>query len=202
MLDTIRVLLIDDDEDDYILVREMLEDAEYAKFKLEWASQPAEGKAVLLAQPFDVCLVDYRLGGADGLALIAELVESGTTVPMVMLTGQGDRGVDQAAIAAGAQDFLRKDRLNAHSLEQAVHHAIARNALLQQLKAALAKVRRLSGLLPICASCKNVRNDQGYWQDVALYMKDRLEADISHGICPPCALHLYGDLALDVQEGR
>lgn len=195
MQNPIRVLLIDDDEDDYVLVREMLEEAEHAKFELEWATRFADGQAALRQKPYDVCLVDYRLGGDDGLTFIAQAVKTGATVPLVMLTGQGERDVDRAAIAAGAQDFLRKDRLDFHRLEQAVHHAIERNALVQQLKDALAQVRRLSGLLPLCSACKRIRDDGGYWQDVAEYMRERLDAEITHGICPECAQHLYGDLA-------
>ncbi len=200
MRERIRVLLIDDDEDEHVLVREMLEAAEYAKFELECAAHFEEGQARLKQKSFDVCLVDYRLGAHDGLTFIAEAVGMGNTVPLVMLTGQGDRAVDQKAIAAGAQDFLRKDRLNEHLLEQAVLHAIERNALFQQLKEALASVRRLSGLLPLCASCKSVRDDKGYWQDVALYMRDRLDAEITHGICPPCAERLYGDFAAEDRD--
>lgn len=198
----IRVLLIDDDEDDYVLVREMLEDAEYARFELEWASSYADGKAALQEKPFDVCLVDYRLGGDDGLAFITESVASGSTVPLVMLTGQGDHGVDYAAIAAGAQDFLRKDRFDNYRLEQAMLHAIERNILVQQLKQALAQVRRLSGLLPLCSACKRIRDDGGYWQDVAEYMQERLDAEITHGICPECAQRLYGEFSVEVREDK
>lgn len=199
---SIRVLLVDDDEDDYVLVREMLEEAERAQFELAWASRFADGLETLQTSAFDLCLVDYRLGADDGIAFIAQALQSGSTVPFVMLTGQGDHGVDQAAIAAGAQDYLYKDRLDAYRLEQAAHHAIERNALLQQLKDALARVRRLTGLLPLCASCKRVRDDTGYWKDVAAYMRDRLDTEITHGICPECADHLYGDLAAEVMKGR
>ncbi|MCI5144233.1 MAG: PAS domain S-box protein [Candidatus Electrothrix sp. AR3] len=63
---------------------------------------------------------------------------------------------------------------------------IEREQLIQQLQTALAKVRLLSGLLPICAWCKNIRDDRGYWHRVEVYLQDHSEANFSHGICPEC----------------
>ena len=61
------------------------------------------------------------------------------------------------------------------------------------LELALSEVKRLSGLLPICAHCKKVRNDEGYWEDVATYIRNRSEVEFSHGICPDCVKSLYPD---------
>jgi len=66
-----------------------------------------------------------------------------------------------------------------------------REKLIGELKKALADVKQLSGLLPICASCKKIRNDKGYWEQIEGYIRDRSEADFSHGICPDCAKKLY-----------
>ncbi|MFC1834008.1 PAS domain-containing protein [Thermodesulfobacteriota bacterium] len=66
-----------------------------------------------------------------------------------------------------------------------------REQLVTELQRALAHVRQLSGLLPICASCKNTRDDRGYWQQIEEYIRDHSEADFSHGICPECARKLY-----------
>lgn len=66
--------------------------------------------------------------------------------------------------------------------------------LVQELQEALGKVKRLSGLLPICAACKRVRDDQGYWKQIENYIRDHSEADFSHGLCPDCAKKLYPDL--------
>jgi hypothetical protein len=65
------------------------------------------------------------------------------------------------------------------------------------LEEALANVRTLSGLLPICASCKKIRDDGGYWSQIEEYVRDHSNADFSHSICPDCARRLYGDLATD-----
>jgi hypothetical protein len=65
---------------------------------------------------------------------------------------------------------------------------------LAELRQALSKVKQLKGLLPICASCKKIRDDSGYWQQIELYLRQHSEADFSHGICPDCRDQLYGDL--------
>ena len=70
-------------------------------------------------------------------------------------------------------------------------HEKEREALIDNLKRSLAKVRRLSGLLPICASCKKIRDDKGYWNQIEAYIRDHSEAEFSHGICPECTRKLY-----------
>jgi PAS domain S-box-containing protein len=69
-----------------------------------------------------------------------------------------------------------------------------REKLIADLQAALASIKTLKGLLPICSSCKKVRDDQGYWQQIEFYVSARSEAEFSHGICPDCAKHLYPGL--------
>jgi hypothetical protein len=63
--------------------------------------------------------------------------------------------------------------------------------LILELQQALAKVRTLSGLLPICANCKNIRDDKGYWIQIEAYIHEHSEADFTHGICPQCKKVLY-----------
>lgn len=69
-----------------------------------------------------------------------------------------------------------------------------RERLVVELQAALAKVKLLSGFIPICSSCKKIRNDAGYWQQIEVYIRDHSEAEFSHGICPDCGKRLYGEL--------
>ena len=69
-----------------------------------------------------------------------------------------------------------------------------RERLIHELKDALSEIKTLSGLIPICASCKRVRDDKGYWSQIEAYIRDHSEIDFSHGICPDCAKNLYSDL--------
>jgi len=69
-----------------------------------------------------------------------------------------------------------------------------REKLIRQLEESLAKVKLLRGFIPICASCKKIRDDRGYWQQVEEYIRDHSEAQFSHSICPSCAQKLYPEL--------
>lgn len=82
-----------------------------------------------------------------------------------------------------------------HDISQRKQMAEEREQLITSLQHALSEVKKLSGLLPICANCKKIRDDQGYWQDVAVYIRDHSEAEFSHGICPDCYVELYPELA-------
>ena len=69
-----------------------------------------------------------------------------------------------------------------------------REKLVRDLQKALSEVKTLKGIFPICASCKKIRDDKGYWNQVEVYIRDRSEAEFSHAICPDCMKKLYGDI--------
>ena len=77
---------------------------------------------------------------------------------------------------------------------------IEREKLIKKLEKALSKVKTLSGLLPICSSCKKIRDDKGYWNQIDEYIRDHSEAEFSHGICPECAEKLYPDFIDDIEK--
>ena len=72
--------------------------------------------------------------------------------------------------------------------------------LISELQSALTEVKKLSGLLPICASCKKIRDDNGYWSQVEVYVEQNSDAEFSHGLCPCCVEELYPDLDIDLEE--
>ena len=72
---------------------------------------------------------------------------------------------------------------------------------LDELRSALANIRTLEGLLPICASCKRIRDDKGYWNQIETYISRHSRAEFTHGICPECFARLYPDLAKKVISG-
>ena len=76
-----------------------------------------------------------------------------------------------------------------------------RESLIEELQNALARVRMLSGLLPICASCKKIRDDHGYWTQIESYLHDHAEVEFSHGVCPECATRLYPEVPQEERHG-
>jgi signal transduction histidine kinase len=125
---TIRVLLIEDDEDDYILTRELLAEVKGGNYALDWASSYEAGLKLAGQLEHHVCLVDYRLGEKNGVQLIREAREARLTTPMILLTGKGNHEVDMEAIEAGATDYLVKDETHSSRLERTIRYAVELNA--------------------------------------------------------------------------
>lgn len=129
------VLLIEDDEDDYVITRALLEKAQTVECTLDWASTYEEGRDAVLTDTYDVCLVDYRLGQGSGLDLLEEVnAHGGVQAPIILLTGQGDLEVDLSAMAAGAADYLSKDEIDAPLLERSLRYAVERKQAEQRIR--------------------------------------------------------------------
>ncbi len=124
MQDKTRILLVDDDEDDFIITRDILDDIPGRLYELEWASSYSNAVAQIALEQYDVYLVDYRLGANDGLELIKEAVKKGCTAPFILLTGQSDRETDEKAMRAGALDYLVKGTISAYQLERSIRYSI------------------------------------------------------------------------------
>lgn len=120
----LRVLVVDDDEDDYILIRDMLAEIEGTSYSLEWCANSESGLEQLRRGGHDVYLVDYLLGGRNGLDLIETVSREGLSRAFIILTGRGNHAVDVAALAAGASDYLVKGRLDAERLDRSIRYAV------------------------------------------------------------------------------
>ncbi|MEP6572882.1 MAG: diguanylate cyclase, partial [Gemmatimonadota bacterium] len=131
----IHILLVDDDEDDYVLTRDMLAEVPGKHYVLRWVANFRDALEELTGpHDYDVCLVDFRLGGENGLDLVREAVGRGARTPLIMLTGQDDHAVDLAALEAGAADYLTKGQVNSSLLERAIRYAIERARALDTLR--------------------------------------------------------------------
>ena len=120
----IRVLVVEDDEDDYFLTTSLLSEIHPDKFEPVWAKNFEEGLEHVTAGDYDICLLDYRLGSRNGLELLGEARSKGFSRPFILLTGQSDIELDFQAMRAGAADYLIKGRLNAANLERSIRYAI------------------------------------------------------------------------------
>lgn len=122
----IDVLIIEDDEDDFFIATNLLSKASIISANVEWTQSYEDGLEMVTSRNYDVCLVDYRLGARNGLELLKEAVERGSTTPMILLTGQGDLEVDVRAMMAGAADYLVKGQIDAQVLERSIRYALER----------------------------------------------------------------------------
>lgn len=133
MSDALSILLVEDDEDDYLITREFLEEIPGRSVDLKWVDCYEEGMKLVEAGDIDICLVDYRIGGHTGLEFLESAKTKGLQVPMVLLTGVGQRDIDVAATEAGAADYLDKSELSSTILDRTIRYALANAASMQAL---------------------------------------------------------------------
>lgn len=139
----LKILLVEDNEDDVFIIQEMLDNDRGEQIQISWSSTYAEGIRQILNDPFDAALIDYSLGKNNGLDFIREATEKGTKTPMIMITGWGDYEVDLEAMRAGAVDFLSKNELKSTSLERAIRYAVERRRSEDKLERHLTELQVL-----------------------------------------------------------
>ncbi len=128
----IRVLLIDDSEDDYVLTRQMLKSVDSTEFVLDWVCDYDDGEEAILKNSHDVYLVDYRLGAKNGIDLLHKAHKLDCVPSIIMLTGEDSQGMATHSIQLGATDFLNKRQLVAPLLVRSIRYAIARDSFRAQ----------------------------------------------------------------------
>lgn len=132
--ENVKVLMVDDSQDDFEIVRELLASIPSQSFKLDWASNGRDAIEVLRLGEHDVCLLDYRLGPESGLNLMEEFRQQGFQIPFIFLTGTGDYEVDLKAMKMGVFDFLSKTELNAARLERSIRYSLERAKAEQSIR--------------------------------------------------------------------
>ncbi|HEX8237553.1 MAG TPA: EAL domain-containing protein [Abditibacteriaceae bacterium] len=142
----VEILLIEDNEDDYLIVRDLISEISSASMQVEWVDTFEAAYSALRQGQHDVCLLDYHLGGYTGLELLQHLPTE-SRIPTILLTGNEDYEVDVAAAKAGAADYLVKGSINTSLLERSIRYALERKtseaALLQAQRFAQATVDAL-----------------------------------------------------------
>lgn len=123
------ILIIDDDEDDYLIIKSLLEDISSEPLHLDWASSYAHGEKLLAENRHSVCLMDYQLGAKNGIELLKVSTNLGFTGPIILLTGIHQKEVDMLALEAGAVDYLVKNNLTAEQLARAIRYATGRREM-------------------------------------------------------------------------
>jgi DNA-binding NtrC family response regulator len=200
------ILLAEDEQAHVEALRRTLHDGD-GKVLLRVAGSLREYREAAAARRPDIALLDLNLPDGSAQEVLTAPPEAGP-FPIVVMTSYGNERIAVEALKAGALDYVVKSPEAFAGMSRTLEHALRewellrerkqaeaqRELLIADLQAALAKVRQLSGFLPICAQCKKIRDDQGYWNQVEMYVGKHTEAKFSHGICPDCIKKLYPEL--------
>ena len=204
------ILIVDDSPDQQALLRAILGKAGYTDL---FSANSAKSAFPMLGMDgqetpphIDLILMDILMPDLDGVEACRRIKGRPhlCDIPIIMVTAKSDHSNLQAAFAAGAIDYIAKPvnsvellarASSALALKKEMDCRKARERELsrsnEELQKALRDVKVLRGLIPICASCKKIRNDSGFWQQLEEYIGEHSEAEFSHGICQPCVKKLY-----------
>jgi CheY-like chemotaxis protein len=207
-------LIVDDAPESRLLLQSLLESAGYADVRAASSAQAALDylqidRATSAPPSVALILMDLMMPGLDGIVACRRIKADArfADVPIIMVTAVDEARSLDAAFQAGATDYLTKpvERIellarirSALRLKAEREARLAREQELakrnQELEQALKEVKTLRGLIPICASCKKIRNEQGFWQQVESYIQERSDALFSHGVCTECLNKHYPGL--------
>lgn len=204
------ILIVDDSPDQQALLRSILGKAGHADVLSADSARDAarvlnlDGESA--AEKIDLILMDVLMPEQDGVETCRQIKRCAhlEDIPVIMVTAKSDLSNLKDAFAAGAMDFISKP-VNSIELLARVSSALLlkqemdrrKNRELElrrsneELQKALKEVKVLRGLIPMCASCKKIRNDGGFWQQLEEYLGEHSEAEFSHGLCQPCIKKLY-----------
>jgi signal transduction histidine kinase len=171
----LRVLIADDDEDDYILTRDLLKRLGHARFRADWTPTYEGALEAIERNQHDVYLFDYHLGHADGLQLLREALARGCKAPIILLTGNDNWETDFEAMKAGASDYLVKGHLDERLLERSIRYALERTRAQAELLEHAQEIERKNRDL---AQAVKVAQE-------ATKLKSEFLANVSHEIRTP-----------------
>ena len=188
----LRVLAVDDDRITLKFVEACLRREK--QYDVHVASDGDKALAMVQSAAYDMVITDWMMPRVDGLAVCRQIrkTQGDDYIYIIVLTARTAQGDIVEGLAAGADDYIVKpfdqEELRARTRAGA-RVIIAQKALARanhQLKQAVAQIRTLKGLLPICMDCGRVRDDRDYWQDLQGYIQQQTDTEFTHGLCPEC----------------
>ncbi len=193
----LKLLLVEDNPGDADLLRHGLRKSGSA-FSVKHVERLQQAAEEVKREHFDLMLLDLSLPDSQGVRTVKRAHEFAPDLAIVVLTGLDHERAGIEAVRAGAQDYLIKGEATGKTLVRAIRYAVERKTmqterenLIKALEQALTTVKTLSGLLPICASCKKIRDDKGYWSQVEEYLDEHADVKFTHSMCPQCTHKLY-----------
>jgi DNA-binding NarL/FixJ family response regulator len=180
-----------------MLLREVIATSDELEATFFHTDRLADAISIAENNEIDVAITDLSLPDSFGLETFSSFHRRQPSIPTIILSGRKDHDLAFQAIKAGAQDYLFKGEPSQTAIIRTIRFAIERQRLITELQQALSHVKQLQGLLPICAHCKNIRDDKGYWNRIENYIASHSEAEFSHSICPDCARKHYPDIFID-----
>lgn len=187
-----KLLIAEDDRSSLLMLASSL--GKWGYDVIERSDGDAAWEALTSLSEPCVAILDWNMPGLDGPEICRRLRQLPQHPPtyVIMLTARGGGEDIAAALDAGADDYMVKPfhraelRARVAVGERMVRLQCSLSDRVRELEAALANVKRLQGLLPICSYCKKIRDDKNYWQQVESYLGERGDLRFSHGICPEC----------------
>ncbi len=208
MSNPLHILMVEDSESDALLLARELTRGKY-QVTAERVETAEELHRALTQQTWDVVFCDFTMPRFSGKAALQIVQETDRNLPFIYVSGTIGEDVAMEAVKAGAHDYVMKNNLarlvpavvrEIREAMQRRYHERAeaeRVQLLAQLKATVAEVRRLGGVLPICSECKSIRDDHGVWQEVEHYLQKNSVARFDHSLCPKCLDRIHWDAGVE-----
>ena len=196
VLKTPMILIVDDNLNNLRVLGNILK---VRKFEIGVATNGNQALQMANIKTPDLILLDVMMPEMDGFEVCGKLKKNPATenIPVIFLTAKTEMDDIIRGFKLGAADYVTKPFNSFELLARVTTHLNLKltldtqKELVEKLTIALAEVKRLSGLLPICSHCKKVRDDKGYWKQVEGYISEHSEAKFSHGICPDCLVEHY-----------
>jgi PleD family two-component response regulator len=190
------VLIVDDVPENVELLYSVLKDEGY-RFAI--ALNAAETYKAIKKEVPDLILLDIMLPDGNGFALAEQIISTHQDryIPIIFITARAHAEDKVKGFQSGGVDYITKPFEETEVSARVKTHIdlkLARQKqadLIQQLQQALNEVQQLRGIIPICARCKKVRNDEGFWMQVEHYISEHSQAEFSHGLCPNCMQAMY-----------
>jgi len=196
------VVIVDDIKENVRILHHALKDQPYS-FAIAYSG--TELLRILENHPVTLILLDVMLPDIDGFALAKKILsdERFKEIPIIFVTARAEQEDRIRGFEAGGVDYVSKPFDSREILARVKTHVNLRIALEEQkrlnreLQAALERVKKLEGIIPICSSCKKIRSDAGYWTQVERYISEHTGVLFTHSLCPDCASKLFPEDVLD-----